>query len=467
MKRNMQKLGLAARIDILKEIFSEKYTKEVLEEIHEDLCKDISFAFIFERKFKKQETGNVTIPFKLITEGDVFNLEDYEYVKDFLENYTGNLEWDDESKEFEKYGDLLFNSLTEDIENNIRLLYDEKVGKNAYNLLMIDVAEAVEHQNEVNLLFNSLMNNIWTKFCTLPYAAIIEKYRTDVYKEEFELSQLRDTQLEKRGTEAYLFQEIIEELDAEYNINLMEYETISKDEKEVLEALNEWAKTTTFNRIEIVELCLKFEDLDNYRWLEKSVYEAKTKDFMKSVERVNAFFEEMGIPVVEKKVSYQTAKLYSLLNAIFDVPGEKIVTIYGSETTKIYSFDGYNRVLKINGITDNEKVIEIYDNFLNDLGYQLSNFGTVIVKNLINKTAVKKNREIIEVSTYEIRTAYLVRGIYTGLSKENSAKFTYFNQDIQTKYEIVDWNVGNRNISISIRENMQNDSDEDDEEEDD
>lgn len=464
MKRNIQKLGLAARIDILKEIFSEKYTKEVLEDLHEDLCKDISFAFIFERKFKKQETGNITIPFKLITEGDVFNLEDYEYVKDFLENYTGNLEWDDESKEFQKYGDLLFNSLTEDIENNIRSLYDEKLGKNAYSLLMIEAVEAEEYQNEINSLFNSLMNNIWTKFCTLPYAATIEKYRFDVYKEEFELSQLRDTELEKQGTKAYLFQEIIEELDAEYDINLMEYETISKDKKEVLKALNEWAKTTTFNRIEIVELCLKFEDLDNYRWLEKSIYEAKTKDFMKSVERVNAFFEEMGINVVEKKVSYQTAKLYSLLNAIFDVPGEKIVTIYGSDTTKTYSFDGYNRVLKINGITDNEKVIEIYDNFLNDLGYQLSHFGTVIVKNLINKTAVKKNREIIEVSTYEIRTAYLVRGIYTGLSKENAAKFTYFNQDIQTKYEIVDWNVGSRNISISIHEN---DDVEDDENNDD
>lgn len=463
MKRNMQKLGITAKIEILKEIFSQKYTKELLDEIHENLCKDLTFAFIFERKFNKQSTGNITIPFKLVTEGDVFNLEDYEYVKDFLENYTGNLEWDEESKEFEKYGDLLFNSVAEEVEEVVSTLFDEKVGKNAYDLLMIDSTEAEENQTAINDLFNSLMNNIWTRFSTLPYAATVEKYRLDVYKEEFELSQLRDTELEKQGTEAYLFQEIIEEINAEYDINLMEYEIISKEETEVLEALNEWAKTTTFNRIEIVELCLKLDELDNYRWLDKTVYEEKLEDFIKSVKRVDAFFESMNIPVVEKKVSYQTAKLYSLVNAIFNVPGEKIVTIYGNDLTKSYGFDEYNRVLKITGITDNEKIIEIYDNFFNDLGYQLGNFGTVIVKSLINKSAIKKNREIIEVSTYEIRTAYLIRGIYTGLSKENAKKFTYFIQDNQTKYDIVDWDVGSRNISLSIREYGDDSFDEDNE----
>lgn len=63
MKRNMQKLGIPAKIEILKEIFSQKYTKELLDEIHENLCKDLTFAFIFERKFNKQSTGNITIPF--------------------------------------------------------------------------------------------------------------------------------------------------------------------------------------------------------------------------------------------------------------------------------------------------------------------------------------------------------------------------------------------------------------------
>lgn len=464
MKRNMQKLGVTARIEILKEIFSQKYTPELLNEIHQDLCKDLTFAFIFERKFHKKETGNDTIPFALKTEGEVFNLEDYEYVKDFLDNYTGNLEWDDETKDFETYSDLLFNSLSEDIDQTIASLFDEKVGKNAYDLLMIEAVETEEHQTEINNIFNSLINNIWTKFCTLKYSTVVAQYREGVYQEEFEMSQLRDSELEKQGTEAYLFQEIIEELIDDYDVNLMDYEQITKEDTVVLEALNEWAKTTTFDKIEIVEMCLSLKpnEMDDYKWLDKEIFAEKQKDFEHSVKRVDDFFQNLGIPVVEKKVSYQTVKLYSLLNAIFDVKGEKIVTIYGNELTKTYVFDEFNRVLKINGVTDNERVIEIYDDFLNDLSYQMGTMGTVIVKSLISKTAIRKNREVIEVATYEIRTAYLIRGIYTGLSKENAQKFAAFIQDSQTKYKLVDWDVGSRNITISIRENGR-DFNEDDE----
>lgn len=460
MTRNKQTMGAASKLEAFKEIFFNVYNQEKIETIHIDLCKDITFAFLFDRKFKKQATGESQIPYKLVSEGDVFILEDYEYITNFLKNYTGNLEWNEEKQDFETYDDLLFTHITKELDETITDAFNEKFGKNAYQLFLIEISENEELVKEINDIFNTFITNVWTRFSTLKLNDVIEKYKDFIYEEELTVAKLRDSELERQSTNAFLYQEIIEEIQEEYDIDLNEIETLTKKDTEIINILNDWAKENTFNRIELIEMCLpKVSALDDYKWLSPQIYKEKLELIKESENNVDDFFEKNGIKVFEKETSFHTEKLYKLLSEILKVQGDKFVTIYGTETTKTYCFDEYNRVLKINGFDSNMSVLDTYYKFLSDLDYQMSNFGTVIVKNLIGKNAVKQGREIIEVSSYEIRAAYLIKGIYTGLNKEDTGKFFQIIHDNKNEYEIVDWNIGNRNVTITISKADEDDDD--------
>lgn len=450
MARNIKNLGITGKIELLKQIISEIYTEETLNKIHENLCKDITYVFLFERQFKTQETGDKKFPQALVTEGKVFEINNYDLIKDFEKEYTGNLEWNKEIKDFENYGTLLFKSLTDEFEENISNEFNEKLGKNAYQIFLGEVANNNEYAEDVNNILSSVIIGIWTRFAVKNFAEVIESYREEVYKEEMADAKLGDSELEQGSTNAFLYQEMVEEIRDEYNIDLMEIEPINKSDKEILSALNEWALKASYSQIEIMDIFLPKKGLEPFQWLNKKTYDNKIEEYQNSTLRVNEFFDGLKSHLFHKKTSYQTDKLYRFLDEIFQIKGEKIISIYGADTTKVYCLDNYNRFLDIKGFTSNQNVIEEYLKLLNDIDYQMSVYGTVVVKNLVGKSVVAKGSEVRSVSSYEIRAAYLIKGIYTGLKKEDAEKFLQISSDMHVNHKLVDWEVGNRNITISI-----------------
>lgn len=405
--------------------------KENFPEWQTNMEMDLTHAFLFNNVYGIiEKTKNKKKTLELLDLNSLHDIKGYKTVGDFIKTLTGD------NKLNEDYGfETYYINLKEDWINTLFSEIDDRLAN-----LNVEQQDSEEENREFIQLVTKFTDEFWDKWSQSSFKKVINKYYKDIWHDDMLISMEMDTKFKEDEHRFKQFETLAIEW-LKY-AKEPEVEKLKAKEKERLDLLQKWAEDKTYEELTLFENFFpKEKKLENFKWLNEKIRSQKLKEKLEIVSSIDALLDMHGVSVKTNVINYRVKQLYKLREAIFDIEGEKIVTLQNDdEMNSQFYLDEYNRV---NG--EGKGVVD----FVLALENSLKSLSSLVVRQITKETYLKRQ------DGKEIRTPYLnvygavlLDGSYKGVTAKEMYQSNVVNPQTgqiegDEGIRFVDWKIGN------------------------